>query len=209
MGVSSCLHHLNDGTMRAIIHFSAFEQTGEDEFIVKELAIVNPDVNTVQSWMFKAPFDISQLPLTLQFDNEYLAMHIFGVDWSDGDVAYKDLQRILTNYTKHIPVLYTHGHRRQQFLQRMLGRSVMNLEDLHCPKSSKLLFPESHCAHRHHQFHTFRCALYEALCYSKYLTYHDLSQYVTPEPKSVYNPTPITPSPSVLHEDDEEECHSV
>jgi len=65
--------------MRAIIHFSAFEQTGEDEFIVKELAIVNPDVNTVQSWMFKAPFDISQLPLTLQFDNEYLAMHIFGV----------------------------------------------------------------------------------------------------------------------------------
>ena len=195
--------------MRAIIHFSAFDQTGQDDFIVKELAIVNPDSRTLQSWIFKPPFDISELPLTIQLDNDYLSSHIFGLEWSEGDVAYNDMQRVLVAYTKNIDVLFTHGHRRQQFLERLLGRTIVNLEDLHCPKSSHLLFPATHCAHPQHQFHTFRCALYEALCYSKYLTYHDLSQYVTPEPKSVYNPTPITPSPSVLHEDDEEECHSV
>ena len=193
--------------MRAIIHFLAFDQAGDDDLIVKELAVVNPDVNTAHTWIFKQPFSSEDLPLTLQLDNEYLSTNIYGLQWSEGDVAYDNLQQVLVNYTKHIDVLYVHGRHRQQFLERLLGRSVLNLEHLNCPKSNKLLFPASHCGHYQHQFHTFRCAFYEAQCYSKFLTYHDLSRYVSHEPKSIYNPTPITPSSSVLEYDDVD-CNS-
>lgn len=126
------------------------------------------------------------------------------MQWNDGDVAYDQLQLIFVTSTKHMSLVYVHGSRRQQFLERMIGRSVINLEDLRCPKSSKLVFPANHCAYRHHQFHTFRCPLYEARCYSKYLAYYDLAQYATSEPKHVYNTTPTTPSPNILHDDDED-----
>jgi len=196
--------------MRAIIHFSAFDQTGDEDYIVKEVAIVSPDANTMQNWVFQAPFDPSELPLTIQLDNDYLATHVFGIDWSDGDVSYSELQRILVKYTKCIDTLYTHGERRQRYLQQLLGRTVVNLEDVQCPKAIQLLFPASHCAHYQHQFPTFRCALYEAQCYAKYLQYHDLAQYISHDPPCVYNPSPITPSSSVrtVHDDDDDECTS-
>lgn len=98
--------------MRAIIHLSAFDQTGDDEFIVKDLAIVYLEVNTIQSWIFQVPFNISELPLTLQLDTDYLATHIYRVQWNDGDVPYNHLQRVPVKYTKHISVLYAHGRRR-------------------------------------------------------------------------------------------------
>jgi len=75
--------------MRAIIHFSAFNQTSAEDYIVKEVAIVNPDASTMQNWGFQAP--------------------------------YNDLQRILVKYTKFIDTLYTHGQRRQRYLQQLLG----------------------------------------------------------------------------------------
>lgn len=200
--VSTYLSHYFTDSMRAIIHFSAFDQAADDDLIIKEVAVVNPDLDTLQSWILQPPFDFSDLPLTLQLDNDYLSTHIFGLQWTDGDVPYSELQRLLTTYTKHYGILYTHGRRRQQFLQRILGRSVVNLEDLHCPKSSKLVFPVKTCAHYLHQFRTFRCALQEAQCYSNYLKYYDLARYVIPEPSCVYNPTPITPSPSVDEDSD-------
>jgi len=36
-------------SMRAIIHFSYFHQTGDEDYIVKEVAIVNPDANTMEN----------------------------------------------------------------------------------------------------------------------------------------------------------------
>jgi len=73
--------------MRAMIHFSAFDQTGDEDYM-KEVAIINPDANTMQNWVSQAPFDPGELPITIQLDNDILSTHVFGIDWSDGDVPY-------------------------------------------------------------------------------------------------------------------------
>jgi len=75
----------------------------------------------MQNWAFQAPFDPSELPLTIQSDNDYLFTHVFGIDWSDGDVSYSELQRIVVKYTRCIDTLYTHFHRGQKYLQQLLG----------------------------------------------------------------------------------------
>lgn len=170
--------------MRGIIQFSAFDQGEEEEgLVVKELAIVNVDLSSCQSWIFKNPFPITEMSLGLRFSNEYLSRHVFGLDWNHGDIPYQELKSIVIKYTEHIGSLYTHGRRRQKFLETILERTVNNLEDLQCPKSSELSFPIRTCAHYLHQFGKYRCELKDAWQYANYLNYFDLSQYILTKPE--------------------------
>ena len=182
--------------MRAIVHFSAFDFDEENNFIVKELAIVNPDFNSFQSWIFKPPFPISQISQSLRYANDYLSQHVFGLEWIDGEVEYVELKNILTKYTSHSDTIFTHGKARQVFLESLLQRTVINLEELKCPKYSSLAFPSKSCAHRLHQFASFRCALKEASVYAQFLTYYHLSCFILPENRTLHQPTPISESES-------------
>ena len=168
---------------RSIIQFTAFDQGDEDtpDLVLKELAIVDPDQNTSQSWIFKAAFPFTDLPIPLKYTNEYITKHSIGLDWdADGDLMYSDLKSVLVTYTQVSSVLYTFGLTRQQFLQRLLGRPIINLEDLQCPKYSDLCFLTTSCVHPLHQFNKYRCAVKEAKAYGQYLKYFELSQYILP-----------------------------
>ena len=96
----------------------------------------------------------------------------------------------------HSDSIFTHGKARQVFLESLLQRTVINLEELKCPKYSALAFPSKSCAHRLHQFASFRCALKEASVYAQFLTYYHLSCFILPENRTVYQPTPISESES-------------
>lgn len=177
--------------MRTVIHFSGF--TGDnDSIILKELAIINPDIDSSQSWIFKPPFPISQLGKSARSNNDYLSEHVMGLEWVDGDVDYKEVKYILSSYTHRSATLYTHGATRQQFLQDILHKGVINLEDLSCPKYAALAFPSRTCIHPMHQFSNFRCALKEGSSYASFLKYQDLSLYILPENRTLYKPTPVS-----------------
>jgi hypothetical protein len=182
--------------MRSVIHFSGF--TGDnDTIIVKELAIIDPDLDCSQTWILKPPFPITNLCKATRFNNINLSEYVIGLNWTEGEVDYQDIKNILTIYTQRSTSLYTYGVRRQQFLQDILQKSVINLEDLNCPKYNHLAFPSRTCAHPLHQFANFRCALKEASCYGSFLKYHDLSLYVLQEDRTIYKPTPISDTDSV------------
>jgi len=53
--------------MRTVVHFSAFDDIEENNFIVKELAIVHVDSNSFQSWIFKPPFPVSKIIPSLRY----------------------------------------------------------------------------------------------------------------------------------------------
>lgn len=84
--------------------------------------------------------------------------------------------------------MYTHGKARQLFLESLLQRTVINLEDIQCPN---LAFPSHSCAHHLHQFTNFCCVLKEASVYGKYLSYYHLRSFILPENRTVYETTPI------------------
>ena len=180
----------------SIIQFTAFDQGDGDtqDLVIKELALVDPDQNTAQSWIFRPPFAFTDLPTALKYTNEYITKHNIGLHWDDGDLVYIDLKTVLVTYTQASSVLYTFGPTRQQLLQRLLGRPVINLEDLQCPKYTDLCFPATSCAHPLHQFDKYRCALKEAKVYGQYLKYLDLSRYILPQRYPSYIPTPISDS---------------
>ena len=180
--------------MRTVIHFSGF--VGDNDIIiVKELAIVHPFIDSSQSWLFKPPYPLSNLSKAACHNNLELTNHIFGYDWQDGDVEYKELKTILSTYTASSVSLYTYGAARQTFLQDILQRSIIDLEeDLQCPKFSKLAFPARSCAFPLHKYFNFRCALRESWLYGQFLKYQELASYVLCETKQVYNPTSISDS---------------
>ena len=183
--------------MRQVIQFSAFDQGDGDsqDLVVKEVAIVNPDTDTSQSWLFKAPFPFADLALALKYTNEYISKHSIGLRWDeDGDIEYSSLKTVLVTYTQGSSTLFTFGSTRQHFLERLLERPIINLEDLHCPKYTDLCFPTTACAHPRHQFEKYRCVLKEAKTYGHYLKYLELSRYILPPVFPTYTPTPISDS---------------
>jgi hypothetical protein len=180
--------------MKTIVHFSAFDHTNdheEDDFIVKELAIVNTDLEGSQTWIFKPPFPFHQLSSGPRYTNEYLSKNTFGLEWNEGDVAYDDLKKVLIKYTNHSEIIYTYGKRRQKFLQKILEKTVINLEDINCPKFNELAFTPKSCAHYFHRFSKFRCAAREAWSYAHYVKFHELSLNILPQERTVYQPTPL------------------
>jgi hypothetical protein len=128
------------------------------------------------------------------YNNIYLSEHVFGFDWSDGEVDYKELKSIIATYTASSLSLFTFGSARQNFLQDLIQKTIINLEDLNCPKYNSLAFPSRTCAFPLHKYSNFRCAVKEAWLYSNFLKYQDLASYVLPENRNLYNPTPITES---------------
>ena len=176
--------------MRTLLHFSAFEHGDGDQqdLVLKELALVNLELETSQSWIFLPPYPFEELTLALKFGNEYISRHSYGLRWDDGDVPYMDLKKVLTTYTEGSGTLYTFGKARQKFLEEILQRTVINLQELRCPKYSDLSFPTKSCVHPLHQFRKYRCALREAKCYAQFIKYSDLSLHILPRRQ----PTPIT-----------------
>ena len=178
--------------MRTVIHFSGFVGDN-DSIIVKELSIVHPDIDSTQTWLFKPPYPLSKLSKAAFYNNLELTQHIFGFNWDDGDVEYKDLKRILSTYLVNTSCIYTFGTARQIFVQDIIQKTVFNLEDLQCPKYDGLAFPSRTCAFPLHRYANYRCSLKEAWIYSQFLKYQELALCV-PSVNPVYHPTPITES---------------
>lgn len=185
--------------MKVVVHFSAFEQdtnidSGDNNsLVVKELAIVNIDLDCSQSWLFKPPFPYSELSTSYKHNNDYLSLHEYGVQWSEGEVSYTELNNILLKYTQQCSAVYCYGAARQCFLESIIGKHVINIqEDLKCPHYSQLSYPSRSCAHYFHRFSFYRCSLKECWAYANFIKYYDLSLSIfNPKLKSQYFPTPI------------------
>ena len=184
--------------MGVLVHFSALTRGENDEdeherLVLKELVIINPDLDCSQSWIFKPPFPYSQLTTALRLHNDYLSQHLYGLHWNDGDTLYSEVKSVITKYTQHSSVVYTFGKTRQFFLESILGKSVINLEEeLKCPHFSQLAYPSRQCLHYLHRFSYFRCAVKEGWTYANYIKFYELGLSVLNQNKCVYIPSPIT-----------------
>lgn len=117
-----------------IVDFQAFKNAN-NEFIVKELAILSTDEQIYELHLFQPPFSFSQLPPHLQKQVIWLEKQYHGLTWSSGVRPYSDLKEIFRGINICGTVLVK-GSEKQTFISNLLSEfniKVLNLDDLNCP----------------------------------------------------------------------------
>lgn len=100
--------------MRIVVYFSAFDYNEENNYIVKELAIVHIDTNTFQSWILFKSFPSLKLIPSLRYANDYLSQHVLGLEWLHGEVEYGELKNILQSIPRTV-LMCTHTEKQDSY----------------------------------------------------------------------------------------------
>lgn len=109
-----------------IIEFQSFIGNS-DEFIVKELVIMNLETNVVNYFLFKPPHYFSKLTAKAKKTNRWLTRHYHMISWNEGFTQYKELDNIMYHYCQQYGTIYTTGLKKCQFLSQYTTNNVVNL----------------------------------------------------------------------------------
>jgi hypothetical protein len=120
--------------MSYILDFQGFKNV-QNEFIVKELAIVSTDGQFYELQLFQPPCDFNELPQHLQKQVVWLEKQYHGLYWGSGCKNYNSLKDVFRGIVIDGNV-YVKGRDKKKFIENLLVDfqvNVINLEDLGCP----------------------------------------------------------------------------
>lgn len=150
------------GKIDLVIDVQGFHDKHAD-FLPKEIAVVGVDCNYLSHWIIKyniKEHNIGELSTGILATNTYLTCHHHGIECFDGEAdlnaVYSALQQVARNALR----IYVRGFQKQELLQRLLGRQVINLEDYRCPSFKNL--PRDHerfCNYHGGKREYFACSL--------------------------------------------------
>jgi hypothetical protein len=110
--------------MEVVIDFETLKGNRE-EVVVKELSLAANGV--IQTCHFKSPY----------------VMHLHGssengLNWDDGVIAYDQLFSVLSEAVAGYAHLYSRGTDKCEFLLKLLGRPILDLDNFKCPQLNDL-----------------------------------------------------------------------
>lgn len=117
--------------MAFVIDFQAFKSV-DDEFIVKELAIVKIDGDSEFNMVFKPHQPYSTLPRSMQDRVDYVSRRIHGIRWDSGSVDYYDvIGSIKDSLMNEARIIFVKGLERSKYIRNFLEDTVKveNLDD--------------------------------------------------------------------------------
>lgn len=120
--------------MEFILDFQGFKNEN-NEFVVKELAIVSTNGLIYELQLFLPPCDLNQLPQNVQKQVHWLETHLHGLYWAAGFKEYSQLKDVFKNIDISGTV-YVKGEEKKIFIAQLLSNfkvNVVNLEDHGCP----------------------------------------------------------------------------
>jgi hypothetical protein len=144
----------------------------ESEVVVKELAVVDYSNDRFSSYIFKKPYDWEEVPMFLRRLNS-VANH--GCNWDDGDILYTELENVLLRETSSAIAIYCFGSLKADFIERVTGRTVIDITQLGCPEISALSYPSYTCTFPCHNKAKSDCALRSAYSVAQWLTFNRVS----------------------------------
>jgi hypothetical protein len=147
----------------AVVEFHGFRD-GNNDFIVKELALVSSSEQTYTLVFFKSPFERSCLDSRCLKGVTWLEKNFHYISWDYGDVQYSE--EVMTTLCNKFATIYTKGFEKANFLRRFHPNVKMIGDE--APKSKDN--EEVSCP-----LHTNggRCALQSALFYMEWLRKHE------------------------------------
>lgn len=114
-----------------------------NEFICKELAVINIKNGLCISKLIKPPCLWTSLNRENQENASWLTKNYHKLKWYSGNDSYNDLPTIIENLLAHADKIYVKCSEKVCWLQKYLHKkkNIVNLEDLNCPKLSKINKP--------------------------------------------------------------------
>lgn len=100
---------------RCVIEFHGFKGKTEEEFVIKELALVSEN-NQYTLLHFHNKIDKSSLEKTYRRTVTWLEKNYHFIDWEYGTLTYSD--EMMRGLCSHFKIIYTKGLEKKKFLSR-------------------------------------------------------------------------------------------
>ena len=105
----------------------------------KEVAIISLNDDFQSHWIIKPPFNSAKISPDSHRQNNWLSKYHHGLDWNDGDITIKTLNKNLQQISKHVGKVYVKGRDKVAYLHAIIAREIINLEvDSDCPSIQNL-----------------------------------------------------------------------
>jgi hypothetical protein len=139
------------------------------QLVVKELAIVSGSngCRQMQTYHFKAPHPSWLLPKPIQRTNCWVTCKLHSISWDTGNIAYDLMPDLLRDSVSGEDFIVTKGSEKAAFFSEIIGRTVVDLATLECPKAENIHMSSPYICGFGHVTH---CALNKAVKYAKWLT---------------------------------------
>ena len=123
--------------MSVIADIQCLMQAG-DEYILKELSIVDTYYYSSAHWLFKPPKTDGRDLKSLKA-NYWLSQNFHFLNWEDGYIESEQLPQIMSRIALKYNTVYVKGYQKKTVLTKYISESkVINLEDYGCPKLATL-----------------------------------------------------------------------
>lgn len=162
----SALSSRTSNMSAVVIEFEGF-QLQPNSFVIKELAFYSVKYGYHGRWCFLPPFAWEQLSAKKRKTNAWLIRYCHGLRWESGELPYSALQTILLSICISYTDIYVKGLEKTIFLEHLLGRKVLDLNDFNCPKMKDLESKEVCCPVHSTPFK--HCALAKATAYASFI----------------------------------------
>lgn len=118
--------------MKLIIDLQGFWDNNE-KFIPKEIAIISIDKTILGHWIAQPILPYNQLVPHIKRRNNWVSKYHHGIRWNDGNTPLSEILQIIKNYSIDADIIYTKGQIKSDYLQKLLQREIINLEEDECP----------------------------------------------------------------------------
>ena len=121
--------------MEYFIDFQAFRKPHQD-FVIKEMAVLNPAKKVLEFYVFKPPFEWDLLPIKYKVENRWLEHHCIHRSWVSGEIEYGELFKIIQNLSQ-AKKIYVIGDEKFKWLNRYL-KNLWKVESNHFCKTNEI-----------------------------------------------------------------------
>ena len=142
---------------QCIVEFQSFIGNS-NEFIVKELSILDLDTYVTWNFLFKPPYSFKRLNGKAARTNKWLIKNYHHIAWGEGFIEYTALEDIVKHYCSKFSIIHTTGHKKCAWLQQYTSAEV-NIFPV-CNKSTNINIGDGFCLSIRDERHaTTKCAL--------------------------------------------------
>ena len=110
---------------QCIFEFQSFIGNS-NEFIVKELCIVDIDTNIMAYFLFKPPYSFKRLSGKAVRTNKWLIKNYHHISCNEGFINYTELDNIVKHYCSKYSLIYTTGCKKANWIQQYTTTTVIN-----------------------------------------------------------------------------------
>ena len=147
--------------MEYIVDMQGFQQP-INEFVVKEIAIMDTKSNFYVSHVFEPPCTWESLPPKYKCTNNWLTRNYHNLTWNQGYFPYNELKHALKSMLHNASCIYVKGSEKKMFLNKLLNNKfyIINVNDVHCPSLKNLSTDVIlKCPHHFNFDSKYQCAL--------------------------------------------------